>query len=311
MAVLKDELKGFVPTETATEIVKLAVRGSSVLRLAKVEPMTSDKKRVPVMTAGAGAYWVGEGQRIRTSKATWIFPELEAKKLAVIIPISKEKLEDNSIDVWSELKETIAEAFYTAIDSAALFGTDSPFAKNVFEVAAATGNLIVEGTNKTFDLDVADAMNMVETAGMDINGHVAHGGIKTTLRKLRDANGNMLYVVGTDTEQLYNSPIEFCRNGAWDKTKAQLIVGDWSKLLVGMRQGIEYQILTEATLQGTLDEDGKPLSLAEQDLIAIKAVMRVGILQVKEDAFTAVVPANYGQDVHNAEADTGTGEDNA
>lgn len=303
MAALKDELKGFVPTETATEIVKLAVRGSSVLRLAKVEPMTSDKKKVPVMTAGAGAYWVGEGQRIKTSKATWIFPELEAKKLAVIIPVSKEKLDDSSIDVWSELKETIAEAFYAAIDSAALFGTDSPFNKNVFDVAVESGNLIVEGTNKTFDLDVADAMNLVENAGLDINGHAGHGGIKTTLRKLRDANGNMLYVVGTDTEQLYNSPVEFCRNGAWDKTKARLIVGDWSKLLVGIRQEIEYQILTEATLQGTLDEDGNPLSLAEQDLIAIKAVMRVGILQVKDDAFAVVVPADYGQDSDTVDTD--------
>ena len=43
-----------------------------------------------------------------------------------------------------------------------------------------------------------------------------------------------------------------------------------------------------ATLQGTLDEDGKPVSLAEQDMIAIKATMRIGYLVVKDDAFAAV-----------------------
>lgn len=290
MALLAAELSGFVPKEQAQEIVKNVLRGSSVLRLAKVEPMTTEKKKVPVMTDGVGAYWVGEGQRIQTSKPTWIFPELEAKKLGVIIPVSKEKLQDATIDVFAELSEVIAEAFYCAIDSAALFGTNSPFAKNIVSIATDEGNVIVRGTGETLDVDVSDVMAMVEDAGMDCNGHAAHYGIKNDLRKLRDKNGNALYVQGVDTTQLYSEPIEFSRNGAWDKTKAELITGDWQKLLVGIRSDIEYEILKEATLQGTLDEDGKPISLAEQDLVAIKATMRVGLLQVKDDSFAVLIP---------------------
>jgi hypothetical protein len=56
---------------------------------------------------------------------------------------------------------------------------------------------------------------------------------------------------------------------------------------VGIRNGIEFEVLTEATLQGTLDADGKPISLAEQDMIAIKATMRLGFLVIKDDAFAA------------------------
>lgn len=126
MGYLKDELQGFVPVEQATEIMKDVARGSSILRLSKVSQMESDTKKIPVMTEGAGAYWVGEGERIKTSKAGWIYPELKAKKLAVIIPVTKEKLNDTTIDVFSELKESIAEAFYKAIDAAAIFGTNSP-----------------------------------------------------------------------------------------------------------------------------------------------------------------------------------------
>lgn len=293
MAILQDELSGFVPKEQATEIIKNVLRGSSVLRLAKVEPMNSDKKKIPVMTDGVGAYWVGEGQRIQTSKPTWIFPELEAKKLAVIIPMSKEKLADTTVDVFGELEEAIAEAFYCAIDAAAFFGTDSPFTQNIFDKAAEKGNIIVHGSNQTLDLDVSDVMALVENGGMDVNGHSAHYGIKNELRKLRDNNGNALYVPGVDTNQLYNEPIEFSQNGAWDKTKAEMICGDWKKLLVGIRADIEYEILKEATLQGTLDKDGKPISLAEQDLVAIKATMRVGLLQVKDDAFAVLAPKGY------------------
>lgn len=289
MGYLKDELTGFVPTEQAKEIMKIIARGSSILRLSKVEPMKSDTKKFPVMVEGPGAYWVGEGERIKTSGAQWIFPEMVAKKLAVIIPVTKEKLKDTTIDVFSELKDPIAEAFYGTIDAACIFGKDSPFARNIYKAATDSQNYIVDGTSDSLDLDVSDVMALVEDAGLDVNGFAAHYGVKNRLRKLRDNNGNALYVPGTDQNEFYSSPIEFSRNGSWDKEKAEIIAADWTKSLVGIRDGIEYEILKEATLQGTLDADGKPLSLAEQDMVAIKATMRLGYLPIKDEAFAMLV----------------------
>lgn len=242
------------------------------------------------MTEGAGAYWIGEGERIKTTKAGWIYPELKAKKLAVIIPVTKEKLKDTTIDVFNELKESIAEAFYKAIDSACLFGTNTPFAKNIMNCIETSGNKIEVGTNTTLDLDVSDAMATVEEDGYDVNGFVGRIGIKNSLRKLRDGNGNQLFADGVNGKEFYSQPIEFSRNGAWDKTKAEIIGADWDKSLVGIRDSLEYEILKEATLEGTLDEDGKPISLAEQDLIGIKATMRLAYLPIKDEAFCAVVP---------------------
>ncbi len=291
MAYLKTELEGFVPQDIAKEIIKETVENSTIMKLAKTESMTSDNKTFPVLAEGAGAYWVGEGERIQTSSSTWIFPELEAKKLAVIIPVTKEKLNDSTIDVFGELKEQIAEAFYTAIDGAAYFGTNSPFATNLFDSATNAGNIVTAGTNDTYDLDVSDAMATVEDAGHDVKAFAAKNGIKNTLSKLRAANGNALIAYGTSGSEFYKLPIEFNRNG-WDATKADIIGGDFAKYAIfGIRDGIQYETLTEATLQGTVDEDGNPLSLAEQDMIAIKATMRVGFLVVKDDAFCAVVPA--------------------
>jgi len=290
MGYLKDELTGFVPVEQATEIMKDVARGSSILRLSKVSNMESDTKKIPVMTEGAGAYWVGEGERIKTTKAGWIYPELKAKKLAVIIPVTKEKLKDTTIDVFNELKESIAEAFYKAIDAAAIFGTQSPFAKNIMSCIETSGNKVEIETNASLDLDVSDAMATVEEDGYDVNGFIGRIGIKNSLRKLRDTNGNQLFVDGVNGKEFYSQPIEFSRNGAWDKTKAELIGADWDKSLVGIRDSLEYEILKEATLEGTTDEDGKPISLAEQDLIGIKATMRLAYLPIKDEAFCAVVP---------------------
>ena len=283
---LKEQLSGFVPQEAASEIIKNVVRGSSVLRLSKVEPMNSDRKKFNVLVDGAGAYWVGEGERISTSGATWIHPEIQAKKLAVIIPVTKEKLADSTVQVFSELMPDITEAFHKAIDKACIFGENSPFTTSIMGSVGKTKMLVKN--NSDIDLAMSDTMALVEGAGYEVTGFAGHIGIKNTLRKLRDSNGAPIYIDGTNQKENYSQPIEFVRSGAWDKSKADLIGGEWKYSIVGIRSGIEFEVLTEATLQGTLDTDGKPISLAEQDMIAIKATMRIGYLVIKDDAFAAL-----------------------
>ncbi len=285
MSYLKDELTGFVPVPQATDIIEMVTRGSSILRLSKVEQMTSDKKKFNVLTDGPGAYWVGEGERIQTSGATWIHPEITAKKLAVIIPVTREKLDDTTISVFEELKPEIAEAFYRAIDSACIFGVNSPFATNLMKSVEDNNMVVVDNSN--IDIAMSDAMAMVEENGYDPSAFIGRIGVKNMLRKLRDANGSPAYVNGTNGGELYGQPIEFVRNGAWNNTKADIITGEFKYSIVGIRAGIQYEILKEATLQGTLDTDGKPISLAEQDMVAIKATMRLGYLVIKDDAFAA------------------------
>lgn len=107
---LKDNLAGFVPVQKVNEIIALTTRGSSILRLSRIEQMNSDTMQIPLMTDGPGAYWVGESERIKTDTAEWIFPQLKAKKIAVIIPVTKEKINDTTIDVFEQIKPQIAEA---------------------------------------------------------------------------------------------------------------------------------------------------------------------------------------------------------
>lgn len=287
---LMHNLEGFVPKPIAQDIIVAVTRGSSVLRLSKVQPMESDNKKFPVMVSGPGAYWVGESERIKTDKAKWIFPELVAKKIAVIVPVTKEKLRDSTIAVFEAIRPYIAEAFYKEIDAACIFGTNSPFAKSLYGVAHGAGREVQLGTNTRLDEDVADVMALVEASGFDVDGFAASIGFKNSLRKLRDANGNQLYVPGVDQNTLYSQPIEFVRNGAWDSSKALCIGGEWKYSIVGIRDQIEYEVLKEATLHTVSMDDGSPLSLAEQDMVAIKATMRLGFLPVKEDAFSLLVP---------------------
>ncbi|BBP87471.1 hypothetical protein BsIDN1_10890 [Bacillus safensis] len=56
----------------------------------------------------------------------------------------------------------------------------------------------------------------------------------------------------------------------------------------GIPQGMEYKISEDATLEGTLDKDGKPISLFEQDLVALRVTQQVGFMTLNDDAFAAI-----------------------
>ena len=287
---LQDNLVGFVPNVISDEIIGMAVRGSSILRLSKVERMESDNKTFSVMKKGVGAFWVKEAGRIQNSTPEWDFPKMDAEKIAVIIPVTKEKMRDTTIDVFGTLRPYIAEAFYEAIDSACLFGTGSPFATSVYDVVNTSGQAVAVGTNAKLDLDISDVMAAVEKAGFDVDGFVAGLDFKNSLRKLRDADGNQLYVEGVGQKQLYSLPIEFNRANSWDNTKALAIAGEWKYSVVGIRDELEYETLQEATLHNITMADGKPLSLVENDLIALKVTMRLGFTIVQPKAFAILTP---------------------
>ena len=288
---LQENLEGFVPSIISDEIIGMAIRGSSLLRLSKVELMESDNKTFRVMKKGVDAYWIKEAGRIQTSTPEWDFPEMKAEKIAVIIPVTKEKMNNTTIDVFGTLRPYIAEAFYEAIDSACLFGTSSPFTNSIYGAVTASGQAVTLGTNPKLDLDISDVMAAVEKAGFDVDGFVAGLDFKNQLRKLRDADGNQLYVEGVGQKQLYSLPIEFNRASSWDSTKALAIAGEWKKYsVVGIRSELEYETLTQATLHNITMADGKPLSLAENDLIALKVTMRLGFSVVQPEAFAILAP---------------------
>ena len=60
----------------------------------------------------------------------------------------------------------------------------------------------------------------------------------------------------------------------FDKTKAQIITGDFSQLVYAMRQDITFKLFTEGVVQNT---DGTiAYNLMQNDMVALRAVMRLG-----------------------------------
>ena len=74
--------------------------------------------------------------------------------------------------------------------------------------------------------------------------------------------------------KLDGSPINFPNNGAFDKSKALMISGDFSQLVYSIRQDITFKLFTEGVVQNT---DGSiAYNLMQNDMVALRAVMRLG-----------------------------------
>lgn len=273
---LKDNLSGAVPTEIAQEVIKNVIEQASILKVCKHETMLSDKKTMPKLTDSGSASWVAEGEAIKTTLPKFEYPQLKACKLAVIVPVTREKIDDTVINVMDEVKQAMADAFAAAIDKAMIFGVESPFETNL--ISAIDTQKVV----KTADLgkDISNAMGLVEDNNYNCTNILMGTARKRVLRELANDNS---YKGAISLSSAYETPIDFVKN--WDNTKAVTITGDFSKAIVGTRDGMTYEILKEATITSGEEK----INLAERDMIAIKATIRLGFLVAEPKAFSMVV----------------------
>ncbi|QBJ83523.1 phage major capsid protein [Bacillus subtilis] len=294
-ALMQDAVNGKVPSEQGTLVLKEFMTQSAVTKLAKYEEMTKPEKEFTYLASGPGAYWVGEGDRIQTSKAQWLTAKMISKKLGVIIPVSKEFLRYSVTDFFTQMRSSIAEAFAIKFDQAALFGVDSPFGQgvSVFEKIKESGNTVALNSLGNLYDELNGVMALVEDADKDVNGFTTTRRFRQKLRGTKDGNGLPIFndATGGATQQALGLPIGYVDSKSWDYEKAALLAADWNYTRYGIPQGMEYKISEDATLTTIVDADGNPINLYERDMVALRVTQQVGFMTLTDHAFAAIIPA--------------------
>ena len=270
----KTNVEALIDTQVANEIFEGVVRESKALSMFRRLPnMTSDKTKLRVLDSLPIAYFVDESTnngRKNLTKMAWDKKYINAAELAVIVPIKENVLNDTSIDIWSEVKPRIVEAFGKKIDNAIFNGTDKPadWRAGLIPSIVTAGAEVNEGDNLYSDIN--DVMTKVEESGYNVTGLLGGVGLKGKFRMLTDTTGQP--IKGTEIDSL---PKAFLDNGAWDKTKSVLIAGDFSQAVYAIRQDVTYKVLTEAVIQDPSTGDIL-YNLAQDDMVALRVVMRLG-----------------------------------
>ncbi|MBC6150109.1 phage major capsid protein [Listeria booriae] len=287
---MQDAKTGEIPFNSSEQIITDVKNGSALMKLAKAVPMTKPIEEFTYMS-GVGAYWVNEAERIQTSKPTFIHAKMYAHKMGVIIPTTVENLKYSVTDFFSLMQAEIAEAFYKKFDEAGFTGTNSPYTQSILSAATAAGNTVDESGNK-YD-DINQAIALIEENDLDPNGLATIRKQRAKYRATKDNNGMPIFnsANSNNVDDILGLPIAYVPKDAFGSSEAVEYVGDWDKVYYGILSGIEFTVLTEATLTTVEDEDGNNINLAESDMAAIKATFSVGFMVAKDEAFSVVKPA--------------------
>lgn len=276
--------ESLIPVQESNEIIQGVVAQSAVLsRGRKLANMTSKQYKMPVLNMLPVAYFVnGDSGQKQTTKQAWDKKFITAEEIAVIVPVPEAVLDDSEYDIWGEVKPRIIEAFGKVIDGAILFDVDKPatWRDGVVTTATAAGAVVTLGSeDNLYDKIMAEdgVIAKVENSGYFVNSHMADISMRAKLRGLKDTTGNPIFKTDMQSGTAYSldgSPMNFPNNGAFDKTKALMISGDFSQLVYSIRQDITFKLFTEGVVQNT---DGTiAYNLMQNDMVALRAVMRLG-----------------------------------
>ena len=271
---------GTIPEKYNRLILKEIMQNSKVMQLAKYEEMDSKEKKFEYFAKGPGAYWVGEGEKIRTSKAQWLQVKMVAKKLGVIIPCSREFLHYKMSDFFEVMKPKIAAAFYKKFDAAAILNVENPFLHAVDKSVTETGNVIEGELNYDNILGLED---LLTDEDYDVNAFISTKKNRSTLRNAHKIQNGVI------VESLYDRSANILDGNPVvdlkDLDKGTLYAGDFDYMYYGIPYGMNYKISEEAQLSTLTNEDGSPVNLYEQELVALRVTMDVGFMIVKDGAF--------------------------
>lgn len=276
--------EGKIPDKYNTLILNEVMENSKIMQLAKYEEMNEKEKKFEYFAEGPGAYWVGEGEKIQTSKPKWLQATMYAKKLGVIIPVSREYLTYKMSDFFTAMQPKIAEAFYKKFDAAALLNTDNPFPQSLEESVVAAANVVEGGLTYDNILALEDLLGENE---FEPNAFISNRKNRTELRGAAQTIGNNVeFIYDRAANTIDGVPVADLKALG----KGNLYAGDFNYMFYGIPYNINFKISEEAQLSTLTNEDGTPVNLFEQELVALRCTMDVGFMIVKDEAFGKISP---------------------
>ena len=257
MPILRSDTEGLIPEQYLQEIMQGAIADSAALSMFRRLPdMSSNMLSMPVLASLPNAGFVnGEPGHKPVTAAAWEKKTIKAAELAAVVPIPDAVIEDalaNGHDLFGQLMPQITQSIGAVIDAAIIFGDGKPadWRESIYDSADAAG-AVIASTSDTF-LDIFGengAIAKVENSGYVPDGIISSVPMMGRLRGLRDDNKQPLFMQQTAQPlqqapgySLNSIPMMFSRNGAWDTTKAGLLVGDMSQAVFSIRRDISYRL---------------------------------------------------------------------
>lgn len=292
-----------LPRTITAPIFEKSVEASAVMQLARPAPLALDATTsVPIPMDVPTADWVGQAAKKPLSTGGVDVKQMQAKKVAVLIPVAMEVAKTNAGGLYDQLQKDLPTAFARAFDHATIHGKTMKGAAGPFtEYLAATSNTVALGTATQAQggiwADFVNGMAEVVDDDWDYTGTIADHRLKPSLLLATDTTGRPILVdtqtPGTNMAAagtLIGEPLAYSRSVSGKQRRQSASVdsglraigGDWSQAAYGVGMDITVRISDQATY---VDEEGGVHSAFQENLVLILAEAYYGFVMGDVDAF--------------------------
>lgn len=247
---------GLMPQPIANEIIKELPTSSAALRMFRRRTMTAATEDQPVLAAlPTAGFTAGDLGHAPVTVAEWSGKRLKSEDLKCSVIVPNNVMRDSSFPMWEEIKPLIAEAMGVALDRAIFTGVGAPasFGGGIVPAALAN-NKVARGTTPAAKGglygDLIATMRKVVSNGYRVTGWAGSELFEMELMGATDTTGKTYADLNATQSLLLRRPLSFVTAAIWPEGPSlpEILCGDFTKAILGVRQEIEYQFVTEGVV---------------------------------------------------------------
>ena len=267
-----------VPTQFSQEVIEFLRAQSVVRRLnARTIPVPTGTLKVPKLTNGATAYYVGENTNATKSEPTTGQLTLSFKKLITLVPMSNDLLRYASPGADAMVRDDVVNAMRVREDSAFIRDTGTDSTPKGLRYWAHPDNVIeADGTasvQNTFT-DLGSLILQLLNANMPM---IAPGWIwaprtEMYLRTLLNTNGIPVFATEMASGRFMGYPFAATTsvpvNVGTGSTKSEIYLVDFAQALIGE----SMNLVVDASQEAAYHDGSSVIAAYSQDQTVVRAI---------------------------------------
>lgn len=287
-----------IPEELRSEVLRIAETQYGLARRDfRYLPFSGpgNSRKIPALASSVAVSWTDEAGEKQSTAPTFSVIEQTLKKLAAIVPMTEEIIEDSTINLTALVAELFAEAVAKEEDLQFFNGNGT-----VWTGILNNGSVNVVRITGT-DPAAVDADDLLAMIDGTPSGALAgakfymHRSVFSKIRSLRDDSGAGQYIVSHPTAtapaSLWGYPIEltdaFPAVTVTGNSKPFVLFGNLKVAAIfGDKQQLRVKLLDQATVNNSSNSGS--INLAQQDMMAVRIVERVGYVLALPTAVTVL-----------------------
>ena len=242
-----DGAGGFLVPDEFEEKIVTALKERNILRQLATVRTTRHPLKLTKAVGEGHAVWVPEEDAIPEQSSSFEQLQLGAYKLATMVRVTDEQLEDSAFDIEDFIAKAFGERLADAEEEAFLFGDGRG---KPLGIAGQVETLVsTENEAEITADDLLELQHSIPKRYRDNGVYLMHDATAAMLRKLRSARGRNIWVedfTRKTPDCLFGRPVITCASmPRAEHGKLAILFGDFSQYLIGDRGHRSVKRLTE------------------------------------------------------------------